>query len=56
MEVLAMEVQVFVLLRDFLGALGFRSSDMQVGAATQVEFRVVPLRVKIQGLILIGCA
>jgi hypothetical protein len=35
---------------------GLRSSGMQVGAATQVKFRVLPFRVKIQGLALTGCA
>jgi hypothetical protein len=31
-------------------------SGMQVGATTHEEFRVLPCRVKIQGLALIGCA
>ena len=35
---------------------GLRSSGMQVAAATQVKFRVLPFRVKIQGLALTGCA
>jgi hypothetical protein len=35
---------------------GFRSSSMQVGVSTQVKFRVLPFRMKIQRLDLIGCA
>ena len=35
---------------------GLRNSSMQVGATTLVKFRVLPFRVKIQGLALIGCA
>jgi hypothetical protein len=34
---------------------GFRGSSMQVGAATQVKFRVLHFKMKIQGLALIGC-
>jgi hypothetical protein len=48
-----MEVRVSALLRDLLDVLGFA---LQVGAATQVKFRVLPFRMKIQGLALIGCA
>jgi hypothetical protein len=35
---------------------GLHSSSMKVGATTQVKFRVLPFRVKIKGLVLIGCA
>jgi hypothetical protein len=34
----------------------FHNSNMNVGAAAQVKFRVSPFKVKIQGLALIGCA
>jgi hypothetical protein len=34
---------------------GSRSSNMKVGAASQVKFRVLPFREKIQGLTVIGC-
>jgi hypothetical protein len=53
---LAMEVRVSALLRDLLSVPGSRSSSMEVGMATHVKFRVLPFRVKIQGLALIGCA
>ena len=33
-----------------------RSNGMLVGATSQVKFKVLPFRVKIQGLALIGCA
>jgi hypothetical protein len=35
---------------------GFRCSSIKVGMAAQVKFRVLPFRVKIQNLSLIGCA
>ena len=37
-------------------SFGFRSIGMFVGVTTQVKFKVLPFRVKIQGLALIGCA
>jgi hypothetical protein len=40
----------------FPWCFGFHNSSMQVGAATHVKFRILPFRMKIQGLVLIGCA
>ena len=34
---------------------GLHSRGMKVGATTQVKFRVLPFRVKTQGLALTGC-
>ena len=33
-----------------------RSSGMEVGTTTQVKLKVLPFKVKIQGLVLIDCA
>jgi hypothetical protein len=41
---------------EFAWCFRIRSSSMQVGATTQEKLTVLPFRVKIQGLALIGCA
>jgi hypothetical protein len=54
-EGVAMEVRVFTLLRDLLGVLGFTVAVCKV-EAIHVKFRVLPFKMKIQNLTLIGCA
>jgi hypothetical protein len=50
---LAIEVQVSALLRELLSILGFTVAIYKWGRQ-QVKFRVLPFRVNIQGLFLIG--
>jgi hypothetical protein len=51
-----MVVRVFAAVMESLGVSSFVAGGMQVGATTPMKFIVLPLKVKIRGLILIGCA
>jgi hypothetical protein len=53
---LAMVTRVWVARRNWLRDRCLWSNDMRVGATAQEKFKILPFRVKIQGLALIGCA
>jgi hypothetical protein len=53
---LAMVTRVLVTRRNWLRDRCLWSSGMRVGATAQEKFKILPFRVKIQGLALIGCA
>ena len=52
---LAMVTRVWVARRNWLRDRCLWSSGMRVGATAQEKFKILPFRVKIQGLALIGC-
>jgi hypothetical protein len=49
-------VQVFEAFSNLLGDLLLVAAASTSGATSQEKFKVLPCRVKIQGLSLIGCA
>jgi hypothetical protein len=52
-----MVVQIFVSRWNWLGDSGLGAAASEVrGDNTQGKFKVLPCRVKIQGLALVGCA
>jgi D-ribose pyranose/furanose isomerase RbsD len=53
---LAMVTRVLVTRRNWLRDRCLWSNGMRVGATAHEKFKILPFRVKIQGLVLIGCA